>query len=345
MIVADYSQGFPGAKALKEAGFAGAMRYIGSPGNIKCATAAELQDFMENGLSMGLVFEQTAGQWRNGYSQGQRDATAARHHASAIGFPLDRPIYFAIDQDVVSTEEFEAVDSYADGWASVLGLDFCGPYGEHDVCARLWNRGFKWTWQCRAWSGTPIKYFEPRKLFQRFGAVNVPERGGIPCDINDVNAADWGQIGADDVSWSETLTNAEGYPAEAGQFLTAAENKIDKLTREIPVFGEDRTTTLLTEVSNLPNNFARVYAQNAAILAAVQGGSEEEIAAAIDASVKKHTPTAEQNAKALEATFLPEVAKVLQQVRDTDNLDEAKRTADELMRLLREKFAPGTDQA
>lgn len=192
-IVADYSAGFPGAKALKKAGFIGAVRYIGSPGNPKCATAEELQDFDAEGLGMGLVFEQTSGQWRNGYSQGQHDARVARDHALAIGFPLgrsDRPIYFAIDEDVVTSDEYEAMDAYADGWASILGHEGCGPYGEYDVVLRCWSRGFKWAWQCRAWSGTPVKYFELRQLFQRVGTVLV---NGIPCDINEVNAADWGQ--------------------------------------------------------------------------------------------------------------------------------------------------------
>lgn len=332
MQVLDYSAGFPGAAAIKANGFGGAVRYIGSPGNIKCATADELRDFTKHGLGMALVFEQTAGQWRNGYGQGQRDATIARHHASAIGFPLDRPIYFAIDQDVVTEAEFEAMDSYADGWASVLGHDLCGPYGEHDVVARCWNRGFKWTWQCRAWSGIPVaRMFAPRRLFQRVGTVNV---GGVDCDINDVNAADWGQHLEDDMGWHDRFPDKAGGSAEAWEFLTGTWNK---LAGPIPVFGQDRTTDLGTEIGYLPENFRAVLAGQAAILAAVNGG---DVAAAVDEAVKRHTPTAEQNAAALEATFLPEVAKVLQQVRDTDNIDEAKRTADELLRLLGEKLAP-----
>lgn len=209
MIVADYSQGFPGARHLKAAGFGGAVRYIGSPGNIKCTTAEELADFTREDLGMALVFEQTAGQWRGGYEQGRRDALAARHHASAVGFPLHRPIYFAIDQDVVTEDEFKAMDAYADGWASVLGHELCGPYGEYDVVRRCWDRGFRWAWQCRAWSGVPTpRMFDERHLFQRVGTVTV---NGIPCDINDVNKADWGQhTGGTDV---ELSTRVPIYPA------------------------------------------------------------------------------------------------------------------------------------
>jgi len=238
MIVADYSAGFPGAAALKAAGFAGAMRYIGSPGNIKCTTADELRDFDAHGLEMGLVFEQSAGQWRNGYGQGQRDATAARHHASAIDFPLDRPIYFAIDQDVVTEDDFKALDAYADGWASVLGHDLCGPYGEHDVVARCWARGFKWTWQCRAWSGTPTKYFDQRKLFQYYGSPYTADGrnvvvNGIEVDTNEVNDSDWGQhTGGITVDWSDTAREiGDGdtkRPVSYGEMLRSMDDNTGK---------------------------------------------------------------------------------------------------------------------
>jgi hypothetical protein len=141
----------------------------------------------------------------------------------------------------------------------------------------------------------------------------------------------------DDVSFSDRLTNAEGYSAPAGELLAAAELKIDQLRRPVPVAGEDRTTDLLTEVSWLPANFRAVNAQLAALVelvAAKQGISLEEFGARVDAAVKKHTPTAEQIAQAQEATLAPVVEAALRRVQDTDNLDEARQTAAELLRLI-----------
>src|SRR3954469_10211307 len=96
--VLDYSAGFPGAQAIRAAGYAGAVRYIGFPDRRKCATAGELADFTANQIGMALIYENTLTEWRNGYGAGQTAGRRARDHANSIGFPGDRPIYVAIDQ-------------------------------------------------------------------------------------------------------------------------------------------------------------------------------------------------------------------------------------------------------
>lgn len=200
MQVLDYSAGKPGAAAIKRAGYAGAVRYIGFPNNRKCTSAAELDDFDAHGLGMALVFEETAGQWRNGRVQGERDARIARAHADAIGFPSNRPIYMAIDQDVVSASDFNAMLNYLRGSISVLGLARTGVYGEHDVVkAAAEHLGMTWLWQCRAWSGTPVRKYLARTLYQYFGhpaGGPNPVINGIECDVNEVESADWGQHNA-----------------------------------------------------------------------------------------------------------------------------------------------------
>lgn len=210
--VADYSAGKPGAAALKRAGFVGAVRYIGQPGWTKNTSAAELQDFNEHGLGMALVFELSAGDWRGGFEAGVRNARAARDHADAIEFPPDRPIYMAVDQDVVSEAEFRQVDAYLDGAASVLHKLRTGPYGEFEVCRRSAERGYVWQWQCRAWSGTPPQMFDGRRLFQYYGhpesgpggtpGPNITV-GGVEVDTNEVNHPDWGQHTAEGLNMTE----------------------------------------------------------------------------------------------------------------------------------------------
>lgn len=191
MTVLDYSAGFPGALNIVRAGHIGAIRYIGFPTRTKCTTRAELEDFTRKGLGMALVYEDTAGDWRLGFGRGRDAAIRARNHATTIGFPTDRPIYMAIDQDVATTAEFNQMADYLAGAAAVLGLPWTGVYGEHDVCLVAAQRGVAtWFWQTRAWSGTPIKYFPGRHLYQRIGSEPV---GGIDCDVNDVSKPDWGQ--------------------------------------------------------------------------------------------------------------------------------------------------------
>lgn len=210
--VVDYSAGKPGAAAIKAAGYVGAVRYIGfddpaNPNTKKCTTAAELADFDAHGLGMALVFEQTAGQWRGGAEQGRADARRAREHANRIGFPADRPIFMAIDQDVTTEADFRLVDAYLNGAAEVLGHEWTGPYGEHDVCVRARRRGFGWSWQCRAWSGSinpetgyPYAFDKEAQLYQHFGNPDGggrnPVISGIECDVNDVLSPDWGQHNA-----------------------------------------------------------------------------------------------------------------------------------------------------
>lgn len=234
MRVLDYSAGFPGAKAIKDAGYAGAVRYIGTPGNRKCTTKAELEDFDRHGLGMALVFEQTAGQWRNGFEQGRRDAKLARDHADAIGWPRGRPIYMAIDQDVVTEAEYAAMGRYLDGAGEVLGRELTGPYGEYEVCRRSAEWGFPWQWQCRAWSGIAvISHFNGRRLYQYFGHPNGgpnPTIGGVECDVNEVENDDWGQhnFGGDNMSAAaeENIKQVakvlgDAYEVRDGQEITA----------------------------------------------------------------------------------------------------------------------------
>lgn len=187
--VLDYSAGKPGALAIVRAGYVGAVRYIGLPGRTKDIDRTEYEDFSRNGIGMALVFEEAAGNWRNGYTQGQIDGRRARDHANAIGFPADRPIYMAIDQDVVTEADFKAMLAYLNGAAASLGgVYVTGVYGEADVIDRVRSEGkAKWFWQTKAWSRGRVT---PAHLRQNIGTVYV---GGIGCDVNDVLADDWGQ--------------------------------------------------------------------------------------------------------------------------------------------------------
>lgn len=204
MLVLDYSAGRPGAAAIKRAGFGGAVRYIGFPDRVKCTTSAELADFTRNGLGMALVYEDHAEDWLGGFARGREAGRRARDHANRIGFPRDRPIYMAVDRDVVTGGEFTTMVEYIRGASQTLGgISVTGVYGEHDVCVRVRQAGVaRWFWQTRAWSGTPPRLFPGRHLFQRAGTIEV---NGIGCDINDVLQADWGQHTEDDMQLTDRV--------------------------------------------------------------------------------------------------------------------------------------------
>lgn len=197
--VLDYSAGFPGALAIVRAGYVGAVRYIGLPGRTKCTNRNEFEDFSRAGVGMALVFEEAAGNWRKGTAQGRLDGQRARDHANSIGFPADRPIYMAIDQDVVTEAEFAAMIDYLRGAGESLGGTYVtGVYGEADVIDRARDaKAASWFWQTKAWSQ---KRVTAAHLLQLIGTVYV---GGIGCDINDVLADDWGQHNGGDMTPEE----------------------------------------------------------------------------------------------------------------------------------------------
>jgi hypothetical protein len=208
--VLDYSGGFPGAQAIRAAGYAGAVRYIGFPGRRKCTTREELDDFTAHQLGMALIFEDTLTTWRTGRAGGQRSALSARTHADSIGWPAAHPIYFATDQDVVTAAEFAEMVEYLRGAGDVLGAGLVGVYGEADAIDRAREAGVaSWFWQTAAWSRGRRTACN---LYQHVGTVYV---GGVACDVNDVNTVAWGQhTGSsittleDDVAFTDEITVA-----------------------------------------------------------------------------------------------------------------------------------------
>jgi len=190
MQVLDYSAGRPGAAAVRKAGYGGAVRYIGFPHRAKCTTVGELDDFTKHGLGMALVYEDNSGDWLGGKAQGVAAGHRAREHATAIGFPKNRPIYMAVDRDVVGEMQLQTMVHYLWGAnASLGGPHLTGVYGEHDVCERAAMAGVAgYFWQTTAWSHHVE--FPGRHLLQLVGEVQV---NGFDCDVNQVVRDDWGQ--------------------------------------------------------------------------------------------------------------------------------------------------------
>jgi hypothetical protein len=199
----DYSAGRPTGAAVKAAQHAGVVRYAGTPGRTKNITKAEYQDMDRNGIGVALVYENHAGDAAGGHPAGQAAAFAARKDADAIGFPVSRPIYFAVDSDQVTTGQFAAAMAYLDGAASILGRDRVGVYGEFDVIEMAVGNHARFGWQTAAWSKG--KRSAKAVLFQQIGTVVV---GGIASDVNQILAADWGQHNAQEEDVALTQADA-----------------------------------------------------------------------------------------------------------------------------------------
>jgi hypothetical protein len=177
-----------------------------------------LEDFSRNGLGMALVYQNVTTDWQGSYNGGRYNAQLGRNHATDIGFPGDRPIYMAVDRDIVTEAEYATVMSYLDGAASVLGgPKNVGVYGEAEVIRRALEGGHaSYGWQTAAWSKGAR--YGGAHLYQYVGTVVI---NGIACDYNDVLKPDWGQHNylEDDMSWDERFRTPDGKDIMARDLL------------------------------------------------------------------------------------------------------------------------------
>ena len=179
---------FSGA-SIKAAGFSGALRYLSSTPS-KCLTAEEATDFIANGLSFGLVWEDTANAALLGFNQGVSDAKKALSQANTLGYP-GCVIYFAVDFDSTPEQQTQ-IDDYLRGVASIIGLSRTGVYGSFYVCQRCQTSGTAaWFWQTLAWSGGQIA-----------SNIHIYQNGqsamGGGADVDEARQENWGQISPND---------------------------------------------------------------------------------------------------------------------------------------------------
>lgn len=158
--VVDYSYGRPGGRAIVEAGYAGAMRYLGEDG--RCITAGEVAELLGWGLGIGLIWETTAHRPLDGFAAGVDDADRANAYADALGAPPGIDVFYAVDFQPTGGD-LDVISAYFAGVDSVPGRPV-GVYGCASVMQRIVGDDHlaEVGWQCAAWSypgsapGTPI---------------------------------------------------------------------------------------------------------------------------------------------------------------------------------------------
>lgn len=157
----------------------GCVRYLGDgalAGSFNL-TPPERDALHGAGVPIALVWEREPDRMKDGPLAGARDAQVAQDQADALGWPIDRPIYFAYDRRDGWDERHLA---YIEAARSVSKRPV-GAYGPADFLRQLTIR---YKWPVATWPGMPL--FDACLVQQPNMASPIPNT-----DVNTF-AGDWG---------------------------------------------------------------------------------------------------------------------------------------------------------
>ena len=184
----DFSSGRPDPRKIKLLGYGFVVRYLfpPSPGG-KGITKAEATAIRAAGLGLCVVYEEYAGRAKEGWGSGVEDGKIALAFARAIGFPENKPIYFAVDFQA-TTAQMPVIDLYLKGVESVIGISRVGVYGSYAVVEHCHSVGSaRWLWQTYAWSGGKVS---PHAHLLQY--LNGQVVAGASVDLNESRQLDFG---------------------------------------------------------------------------------------------------------------------------------------------------------
>lgn len=181
-LAIDYAWQHPAPDAIKADGYSAVLRYL-SNDPTKDLSVAEAAALHAAGLSIGLVFETTATRAGSGSGAGYFDASAAERAATALGYPLSCPIFYAVDYDATPLEVF----AYFTGISQVAHHPV-GVYGSFRIVEAIMGyppdgRGklASYGWQATAWSydveQQRVVVSQHAHLFQRLRRTLAPLAG------------------------------------------------------------------------------------------------------------------------------------------------------------------------
>lgn len=101
----------------------------------KNLTRAEVIDLGQNGFDIFSIYEDDVNDWARGYNGGVDNARRYLSQAAAIGVPLTRPCFFAVDRDIDPGEPL--LHDYFRGASDTLGARRRGAYGSTAVLRML----------------------------------------------------------------------------------------------------------------------------------------------------------------------------------------------------------------
>ena len=196
--VLDYSGARPTDQVLqqmKDFGVVGVVRYpyLGPGTEWKAIQPFEYQHLTSFGFSVALTPELSANTWRGGKTKGIEVGRMAREWATRIGFPTNRPMHFAVDENVLLSElsiALNYLEGCAIGGGQVSAAGRQSAYGETSVIDAAYDRGITcngWRAAALSWDQTPSRRASLRQTTQR--TYPLP----IAYDENIIEDADWGQ--------------------------------------------------------------------------------------------------------------------------------------------------------
>lgn len=274
----DYSFARPDPDSLKFAGYVGVMRYLAPDvGSMrgKILRADELGRLHAAGLAVGLV-------WEAGATRSSWNGVEANKQADALGFPVDRPIYFACDSDVPDAQ-WDAVGVCLD---ALSGPRPKGIYGGAGLVQAMLDRGhatFGWVSGARSWDHG---HKAPGAHLQQL--VGAPISG---TDENVVLQPDFGQWPAPTPSEEDFMPALTDDEQQALALRVAAiQQQADRIEHALKTFlgDEDGTDERVALFDSKDGMYARLFrvenAQQAqAVLLKTQGDLLRKIAAKVGA--------------------------------------------------------------
>ena len=266
--------------AVAAAGYVFVARYLdfGAPSRVKdFLTAAEVDDHVAHGRRILAVHEIGPDDVLAGRAAGVARARQAAAELDALGMS-GAVAWWTSDRDVVLANK-PAVLAYAEGWASVLGSNRCGVYGDREVLDWVVGGGLaRYGWQAgaMAWSGRQVSAHA--HIVQTTKQITV---GGVACDVNNVITADpdYGQwpmeddmaLSTDDKKWLQgILLGRESAPDANGDAPVRTVADVALRVMATGLAGQSNKITrgwLTGESARLP-----VAAQLAALSAAQDAG-------------------------------------------------------------------------
>jgi len=271
----DYANPRPSAAALRAAGKQFVIRYL-SPNTTnnprKTITGAEITDFRNNGLDIGLVWESTTSRATQGAAAGTSDARAAEKVRKALGIPVTG-IFFAVDEDTSGA----SVADYFHGVVNEIGLARTGAYAGIKVIKYLFDHSLiHYGWQTYAWSGGE---WDARAQVQQYH--NGQTVAGADVDLCRAMVPEWGQWHAANPPSVPPPVEDE-LSAEDVQTILAAIAKIDDAVSHTAEFDPNAAGqyqhSLSAVIDGLQNDLAEVKAQSAS-----NGGQLSTLSSKVDA--------------------------------------------------------------
>lgn len=204
MQLLDFSAALIDPEAIKAAGYAGVVGYFSEsrPGTNFGAKPLR-RDYCDRLRAEGLEIvtnyqygKGEAADWRGGYDAGCRHAEIALRLHFEAGGPGSRPLYAPVDDNPTLQEWNAMIAPFLRGWASVVGLEWTGMYGNaRCIDWALEDDVARWFWQHNFSGDSSINGHHPAAHLHQI-EIDKRKVGGVGVDVNDILKPDYGQWSA-----------------------------------------------------------------------------------------------------------------------------------------------------